>query len=166
MNVTVFGATGGAGPQGDLHAAREGTRTMVDAMRAEGVGRYIGMAIPSLSDPRDGSSLLGRLVPFMGRTFLKRSSAERKSSALRRRLVAFVSANDERDAREIHGGRVVCQELGESPGGESRRPNGVRISGCAEGEGDRQLVSADGSRAVPVIPAAEVTAQPVVDDLT
>ena len=39
---------------------------------------------------------------------------------LRRRVVAFLSANDERDAREIHAGRVVCQEFGESPGSESR----------------------------------------------
>ena len=54
----------------------EGTRTIVDAMRAEGVERYIGMATPSLRDPRDGSSLLGRLVPFMGRTFLKRAYQE------------------------------------------------------------------------------------------
>jgi putative NADH-flavin reductase len=54
----------------------EGTRTIVDAMRAEGVERYIGMATPGLSDPRDGSSLLGRLVPFMGRTFLKRAYQE------------------------------------------------------------------------------------------
>jgi putative NADH-flavin reductase len=54
----------------------EGTRTIVDAMRAEGVERYIGMATPSLSDPRDGSSLFGRLVPFMGRTFLKRAYQE------------------------------------------------------------------------------------------
>jgi hypothetical protein len=79
--------------------------------------------------------------------------------------MAFLSANDERDAGEVHGSRVVGQELGESPGGESRRPNRVRISACAEREGDRQLVSADGSRAVPVIPAAEVNAQPVVDHL-
>ncbi len=54
----------------------DGTRTIVDAMRAEAVERYIGMATPSLRDPRDGSSLLGRLVPFMGRTFLKRAYRE------------------------------------------------------------------------------------------
>ena len=36
-------------------------------MRAEGVDRYIGMATPSLRDPRDTGSLLGRLVPFMDR---------------------------------------------------------------------------------------------------
>jgi hypothetical protein len=79
--------------------------------------------------------------------------------------MAFLSANDERDAREVDGGRVVRQELGERARGESRRSNGVRIGGCAKGERDRQLVSADGSRAVSVIPAAELTAQPVVDDL-
>jgi putative NADH-flavin reductase len=54
----------------------DGTHTIIDAMRAEGVKRYIGMATPSLRDPRDGSSLLGRLVPFMGRTFLKRAYQE------------------------------------------------------------------------------------------
>jgi putative NADH-flavin reductase len=54
----------------------EGTRTIVDAMRTEGIERYIGMATPSLRDPRDTGSLLGRLVPFMGRTFLSRAYRE------------------------------------------------------------------------------------------
>jgi putative NADH-flavin reductase len=54
----------------------DGTRTIVDAMRAEGVERYIGMATPSLRDPRDKESLLGRIVPFMGRTFLSRAYRE------------------------------------------------------------------------------------------
>ena len=54
----------------------EGTRTIVDAMCAEGVERYIGMATPSLRDPRDTRSLLGLVVPFMGRTFLKRAYRE------------------------------------------------------------------------------------------
>ena len=31
----------------------DGTRTILDAMHAEGVERYIGMATPSLRDPRD-----------------------------------------------------------------------------------------------------------------
>src|SRR5436305_14242764 len=47
----------------------EGTRTILEALRAEGVERYLGMATPSLRDPRDTASLLGRIVPFMGRTF-------------------------------------------------------------------------------------------------
>src|SRR3954468_23007993 len=51
----------------------EGTRTIVDAMRAEDVERYSGIATPS---PRDTRSRLGRIVPFMGRTFLKRAYRE------------------------------------------------------------------------------------------
>src|SRR4051812_46023473 len=54
----------------------EGTRTIVDAMRAEGVERYIGMATPSLRDPRDTKSLLGWLVPVMGRRGLPRAYRE------------------------------------------------------------------------------------------
>jgi len=54
----------------------DGTRTIVDATQAEGVQRYIGMATPSLRDPRDSRSLLGVVVPFMGRTFLSRAYRE------------------------------------------------------------------------------------------
>jgi putative NADH-flavin reductase len=53
-----------------------GTRAIVEAMQAEGVERYIGMATPSLRDPRDTRSLLGLIVPFMGRTFLPRAYRE------------------------------------------------------------------------------------------
>jgi putative NADH-flavin reductase len=54
----------------------EGTLTIVDAMLAAGVERYIGMATPSLRDPHDTGSLLGRIVPFMGRTVLSRAYRE------------------------------------------------------------------------------------------
>jgi putative NADH-flavin reductase len=54
----------------------DGTRTIVEAMQTEGVERYIGMATPSLRDPRDTRSVLGHVVPFMGRTFLKRAYRE------------------------------------------------------------------------------------------
>ena len=54
----------------------DGTRTIVDATQAEGVQRYIGMATASLHDLRDTRSLLGLIVPFMGRTFLKRAYQE------------------------------------------------------------------------------------------
>jgi uncharacterized protein YbjT (DUF2867 family) len=36
----------------------DGTRNVVDAMQAEGVERYVGIATPSLRDPHDGRSLL------------------------------------------------------------------------------------------------------------
>ena len=54
----------------------DGTHTIVDAMRAAGVERYIGMATPSLRDPRDTRSLLGRIVPIMGRTLFPRAYRE------------------------------------------------------------------------------------------
>jgi putative NADH-flavin reductase len=54
----------------------DGTRTIVEAMETNGVERYIGVATPSLRDPRDTRSLLGLVVPFMGRTFLKRAYHE------------------------------------------------------------------------------------------
>lgn len=54
----------------------EGTRAIIDGMQAEGVERYIGMATPSLRDPRDSRSALGLIVPFMGRTFLSRAYRE------------------------------------------------------------------------------------------
>ena len=54
----------------------EGTRTIVETMQAEGVERYIGMATPSLRDPHDTRSLLGLVVPFMGRTLLGRAYRE------------------------------------------------------------------------------------------
>jgi putative NADH-flavin reductase len=54
----------------------EGTRNIVEAIQAAEVQRYIGMATPSLRDPRDEGGLLSRVVPFMGRTFLKRAYRE------------------------------------------------------------------------------------------
>jgi putative NADH-flavin reductase len=54
----------------------DGTRAIVGAMQGEGVERYIGMATPSLRDPRDTRSLLGLIVPFMGHTFLSRAYRE------------------------------------------------------------------------------------------
>ena len=78
---------------------------------------------------------------------------------------SLLSAHDQCDARKVDGSRVMRKELGERAGSQSRRPNGVGVARCAQREGDRQLVGADRLRAVPVIPAAEVLAQTVVDDL-
>ena len=54
----------------------QGTRNIVDAMEAAGVRRYAGMATPSLRDPRDRRSLLGTVVPIMGRLLLPRAYRE------------------------------------------------------------------------------------------
>ncbi|MDQ3741434.1 MAG: SDR family oxidoreductase [Actinomycetota bacterium] len=54
----------------------DGTRNIVEAMRATGVRRYVGMATPSLRDPRDKRSLIGTIVPVMGRVLLPRAYRE------------------------------------------------------------------------------------------
>jgi putative NADH-flavin reductase len=54
----------------------QGTRNIVDAMEAARVQRYVGMATPSLGDPRDRRSLLGTVVPLMGRLLLPRAYRE------------------------------------------------------------------------------------------
>jgi nucleoside-diphosphate-sugar epimerase len=51
----------------------QGTRNIVDAMLAAGVRRFVGMATPSLRDPRDRRSLLGTVVPVLGRLLLPRA---------------------------------------------------------------------------------------------
>ena len=79
--------------------------------------------------------------------------------------MASLSAHNQRDAREIDGSRVVREELSKRPGGDSSGSDGVRMTRCAQDEGDGQFVCADRLRAVPVIPAAEVVAQALVDDL-
>jgi putative NADH-flavin reductase len=54
----------------------QGTRNIVKAMAAAGVQRYVGMATPSLPDPHDRRSLLGTVVPLMGRQLLPRAYRE------------------------------------------------------------------------------------------
>jgi putative NADH-flavin reductase len=54
----------------------DGTHTILDAMHAERIERYIGIATPSLCDPRDRPSLLGRVVPIMGRVLFSRAYRE------------------------------------------------------------------------------------------
>jgi nucleoside-diphosphate-sugar epimerase len=53
-----------------------GTNTILAAMQGEGVERLVGIATPSLRDPRDTPSLLGRVVPVMGRLMFPRAYRE------------------------------------------------------------------------------------------
>lgn len=68
------------GPESDRRATEmplvQATRNIVDAMLAAGVKRYIGIATPSLRDPRDRRSLLGIVVPVMGRLLFRRAYRE------------------------------------------------------------------------------------------
>lgn len=54
-----LGATG--------HPVTKGTENIVAAMLAEGVHRYIGLATPSVADPRDRPTLRAMVLPVMAR---------------------------------------------------------------------------------------------------
>ena len=110
--------------------------------------------------PRDGALPHQEHHAKARRPHTRRRRRRRRAPPARQPLTqpALLRAHDERDAREVNGGRVVREELGECPGGQARRSNRLRMRRCAKREGDRQLVGAHGLRAVPVIPPAEVVA--------
>jgi nucleoside-diphosphate-sugar epimerase len=45
----------------------DGTRNIVEAMQAAGVRRFIGLATPSVADPRDQQTLKAKILPVMAR---------------------------------------------------------------------------------------------------
>ncbi|OHV04935.1 hypothetical protein C1Y40_02377 [Mycobacterium talmoniae] len=57
-------------------ALSEGTRNIVAAMRAGGVHRLIGLATPSVTDPRDRPTLRGRIIPVLARVLFPNSLSE------------------------------------------------------------------------------------------
>lgn len=57
-------------------ALSEGTCAIVAAMRAGGVRRLIGLATPSVADPRDRPTLRGRVIPALARMLFPNSLSE------------------------------------------------------------------------------------------
>jgi uncharacterized protein YbjT (DUF2867 family) len=54
----------------------DGTRTIVAAMHAAGARRFIGLATPSVADPRDRPTLKGKLLPVLARLALPNALTE------------------------------------------------------------------------------------------
>src|SRR3954462_11701430 len=97
----------------------DGTRTIVEAMQAEGVERYIGMATPSVRDERDTRSVLGLVVPSMGRTFLKRAYRELMemseivtASSLNWTIARFTQPKDGERSDPVRGGFLGHDKIG------------------------------------------------------
>jgi hypothetical protein len=61
--ISALGPTLKRGAQGTPVA--DGTRSIVAAMEAAGVRRFIGLATPSVPDPRDCTTLKARLLPVI-----------------------------------------------------------------------------------------------------
>jgi putative NADH-flavin reductase len=53
-----------------------GTRRIVEAMKAAGVRRLIGLATPAVADPRDRPTLRGKLLGLMPRLFMPNALTE------------------------------------------------------------------------------------------
>jgi hypothetical protein len=54
----------------------DGTRQILDAMKRQGVTRYVGHGTPSVLDPHEKPTWQTKLVGFMGRTGLPRAYNE------------------------------------------------------------------------------------------
>jgi putative NADH-flavin reductase len=54
----------------------DGTRRIVEAMRAAGVRRYIGLATPAIADRRDQPTVRGKLLRLMPRLFMPNALTE------------------------------------------------------------------------------------------
>lgn len=54
----------------------DGTRTVVAAMREAGVHRFIGLATPSLPDPRDRPTRKAKILPVMAKLMFPNALAE------------------------------------------------------------------------------------------
>jgi nucleoside-diphosphate-sugar epimerase len=54
----------------------DGTRNILKAMQATGVDRFIGLATPSVPDPRDQPTLKGRALPVLARLMFPNAFTE------------------------------------------------------------------------------------------
>jgi nucleoside-diphosphate-sugar epimerase len=54
----------------------DGTRTIINAMDTTGVRRFIGLATPSIPDPRDQPTLKARVLPMMAKVLFPHALAE------------------------------------------------------------------------------------------
>ena len=120
------------------------------------LGRLRGMCSLMRSAPIATPCLGMRLGPGFPRRASATGPAQewRTLGTASSRRGPLVRPNDQRDAREVNGNGAVREDLGERPGSQSRRSDGVRIGRGTEREGDRDLVGANGARAVSVVPAA------------
>ena len=97
----------------------DGTRTIVAAMQAAGVRRFIGLATPSVADPRDRPTLKGKLLPVMARLALPNALTELRgmtdavtSSELDWTIARITSPNDKTATGTIRSGFLGRDKVG------------------------------------------------------
>ncbi|ROO87977.1 putative NADH-flavin reductase [Actinocorallia herbida] len=103
-------------PAGPLAA---GTRTIVDAMKAAGVRRIIGLATPSLADPRDARHWKHTVLPVMARlafpnalTDLGRMTEAITGSGLDYTIARITNPTDKPGTGRIRAGYLGHDKIG------------------------------------------------------
>ncbi|NNC30925.1 SDR family oxidoreductase [Longimicrobium terrae] len=96
-----------------------GTRNIVDAMRAAGVHRYIGLATPAVADPRDRPTLQAKLFRLMPRLAFPNALVEIDgmtravtSSDLDWTIARIISPNDRPATGVIRSGFLGRDKVG------------------------------------------------------
>jgi putative NADH-flavin reductase len=97
----------------------DGTRTIISAMKAAGVRRFIGLATPSVADSRDQPTLKGKVLPVMARvafpnalTELVGMTAAVTSSDLDWTIARITSPNDRPAKRSVRAGFLGRDKVG------------------------------------------------------
>jgi putative NADH-flavin reductase len=97
----------------------DGTRTIVAAMQAAGVRRFIGLATPSVADPQDRPTLKGKLLPLLARLALPNALTELNgmtdaitSSKLDWTIARITSPNDKPAKGTIRSGFLGRDKVG------------------------------------------------------
>jgi putative NADH-flavin reductase len=97
----------------------DGTRTIVAAMHAAGARRFIGLATPSIADPRDRPTLKGKLLPVLARLALPNALTELRgmtdaitSSELDWTIARITSPNDKPATGTIRTGFLGRDKVG------------------------------------------------------
>jgi len=97
----------------------DGTRTIVAAMQAAGARRFIGLATPSIPDPRDRPTLKGKLLPVLARLALPNALTELNgmtdavtSSELDWTIARITGPNDQPATGTIRSGFLGRDKVG------------------------------------------------------
>ena len=97
----------------------DGTRAIVAAMQAAGARRFIGLATPSVADPRDRPTLKGKVLPALAKLALPNALTELNgmtdavtSSELDWTIARITSPNDQPATGTIRSGFLGRDKVG------------------------------------------------------
>ena len=99
----------------------DGTRNILKAMQATGVDRFIGLATPSVPDPRDQPTLKGRALPVLARLMFPNALTELRGmtqavteSGLNWTLARITNPTDKPATGRVRAGFLGSDDVGSS----------------------------------------------------